>query len=184
MGCCISINHFTTRLLLSVWDLIARLNIPVPTKGSCLKPITSASSICKVKRMTSITLSKDELLLLLYYTSAGLHQIRSSTFRSTCPPGKTYRPFRRGARRLSNGYYFLKLKNRRWWFQQSKKIFMVGLIVLSGSSRLSNKQIRCILYQLEQYLGWRIWCGRMLHRAASIVYGLEIIMLIQMPTGL
>jgi len=149
MGCCITVNHFTTLLLLSVGDLIARLNIPMPTKGSCLNLITSGSSIRKVKRMTSITPSKHEFLLFLYYTSAGPHRITSSNFRSTCHLGKHYWPFLRGARWLNNGYYVLLLKNMRWWFQQSSKIFKVGLIVLTGSSGLSNKWIRCILYPLD-----------------------------------
>jgi len=172
MGCWITVNHFTTLLLLSVWDLIARYNIPMPTKGSCLKLITSGSSKCKVKRMTSITPSKNEFHFSLYYTSPGLHQIRSSNFRRACQPGKYYQPFLGGATRLITGYYVLKLTNTLWWFQQSTRIFMVGLIVLTGSPRLSNKQIRCILYPLEQYLDWRIWWGRMLHRVASIAYGL------------
>jgi len=34
---------------------------------------------------------------------------------------------------------------------QTKYIFTVGLIVLRGSSRLSNKPIRCILYPLQQW---------------------------------
>jgi len=58
-----------------------------PMKGSCLMLITSGSSIRKVKRMTSITPSKDEFIVFLYYTSAGLHRIRSSNVRSPCLPG-------------------------------------------------------------------------------------------------
>jgi len=104
MGCCTTVNDFTTLLQLSVWDLIARLHLPMPTKGSCLKLIPSGFSICKVKRMTLITPSKNRFLLFLYYTSAGLHQIKSSNFRSTCKSGKEYWPFLRGARRLNNGY--------------------------------------------------------------------------------
>jgi len=143
----------------------------MPTKGSCLKLITSGSSICKVKRMTSTTASKDEFLVFLYYTAAGLHQIRSSNIRSACQPGKQNQPFLRSARRLNDGYYILKLKNTQWWFQQSSKIFIVGLIVLTGSSGSSNRRIKCILYALEQYLDWHIWCWRMLHRAALLAYG-------------
>jgi len=150
MGCCITVNHFTTWLLLSVSNLISRENVPMPTKGSCLKLITSWSSIRRVKRMTSITTSKDEFHLFLYYTSVGLHQIRSSNFSSGCQPTTQYWTFRRGARILSYGYCILKLKNTRWWFQQSTKIFMVGLIVLTGASRLSNRRIRCILYPLDR----------------------------------
>jgi len=142
------------------------------TKGSCQKLIKSESSICKVKRMTLITPSKDEFLLFLYYTSAGLHQFRSANFRSPCQLGKRYQLFLRGARRLNNGYDVLNIKSTWWWFQQSWKMFMIGLIVLTGSSGLSNRQIRCILYPLEQQLDWHIWCGRMLQRLASIAHGL------------
>jgi len=156
----------------------------MPTKGSCLKLITSGSSIGKVKRMTSITPSKDEFLLFLDSTSAGVHRIRPFNFRSACPPGKYYGPFLTCARRRNNGYYILKLKNTRWWFRHSTKIVMVGLIVLTGSSGLSNKRIWYILYLLEQLLDLRNWCRRMLRRAASIAYGLSIIMLIEIPTGL
>jgi len=144
----------------------------MPTNGSCLKVITSGSSIRKVKKMTSITPSKDAFLLLLYYTSAGLDRIRSSNVRSARPPEKHYPPFRRSARILSNGYYILKVKNMRWWLQKSSMILMVGLIGLTGSFGLKNKWIRCILYPLEQELDWRIQCGRMLPPAASIAYGL------------
>ena len=111
MGCCTTVNHFTALHLLSVWDLIARWNIPMPAKGSCLNLIASRSNIRKV---TSITPSKAVLLLLLYYTLAGFHQMRSCNFRSACPPEKRYRPFLRGARILSTGYYVLNLKNMRW----------------------------------------------------------------------
>ena len=65
MGCYTTVNHFTTLLLLRVWDWIARWNIPMPTKGSCLQLITSGSSIRKVKRMTSITPSTNEFLVIL-----------------------------------------------------------------------------------------------------------------------
>src|SRR5882757_2334639 len=54
----------------------------MPTKGSCLNLITFGSNI---RTVTSITPSKAEFLLFLYYTSAGLHQIRSSNFTSACP---------------------------------------------------------------------------------------------------
>jgi hypothetical protein len=113
-GCWITIKHFTTLLLLSIWDLIARYNIPMPTKESCLKLITSGSSICKVMRMTSISRSNDKFLLFLYFTSAALNRIRSSNFRSALKLVKHYRPFLTGARRHNDGYYLLKLKNMRW----------------------------------------------------------------------
>jgi len=100
---CITINHFTALYLLSVWDLIARLNIPMPTKGSGLKLITSGFSICKVKRMTWITLSKDEFILFLYYTAARLHRIWSSNVRSSCQLGKQYQSFLKGARKFKMG---------------------------------------------------------------------------------
>jgi len=80
-----------------------------------MKLIPSGSSIHKVKRITSTTPSKVEFLVFLYYTSAGLHPIRSSNFWSACQPGKQYRPFLKGARSLSNEYYIRTLKNRRWW---------------------------------------------------------------------
>jgi hypothetical protein len=83
----------------------------MPTKGSCLNLITSGFNIPKV---TSITPSKAEFLLFLYYTVGGFHRIRSSNDRSACPPGKRYLPFLHGARRLSNGYYILKFKNMQW----------------------------------------------------------------------
>jgi hypothetical protein len=81
--------------------------------------------------MTSITPSKVEFIVFLYYTSAGLPRIRSSNFRRACQPAKQYRRFPRGAKRPNNGYYVLKLKNTQWSFQQSTKIFMVVLIVLT-----------------------------------------------------
>ena len=170
MGCCTSVNHFTALHLLSIWDLIERWNIWMPTKGSCLNLITSGSNI---RTVTLITPSKAELLLLLYYSSAGLHWIRSSNFRSACLLENRYPPSLRGARRPNNGYYVLNLKNMRWWFQQSTKIRMVGLTVLTGSSGLSNRLIRCILYLSEQLLDLHIWCERiMLHQIESITYGL------------
>jgi len=170
MGCCTTINHFTALHLLSVWDLIARQNIPMPTKGSCLNIITSGSNIWTA---TSITPSKAEFILFLYYTSAGLHRIRSSNFRSVCPPENRYPPSLRGARRPNNGYHVLNLKNMQWRFQQSTKIHMVGLTVFTGSSGLSNRLIRCISYLSEQLLDLHIWCERiMLQQIESIAYGL------------
>ena len=145
----------------------------MPTKGSCLNIITSGHNI---RTVTSITLSKAEFLLFLYYTSAGPHQIRSSSLSSPCPLDKWYRPVLRGARRLNNGYYILKLKNMRWWFYHSTKINIVCLIVLTGSSGLSNRLIRPILKLLEQLLDQHIWSESMLHQTETIVYGLEILM--------
>jgi len=85
---------------------------------------------------------------VLYFSSTPPNHILE--FQKCFQPGKQYWPFLSGARSLSNGYYVLNLKNTRWWFQRSTKIFMVGLIVLTGSSGLSNKRIWCILYLLEQ----------------------------------
>jgi len=85
--------------------------------------ISSGSSIRRVKRMTLITPSKDELLLSLYFTSPGFDRIRCTNFRSACQPGKQYRPFQRGGKTLNNGCYIPKLKNMRWWFQHSSKIW-------------------------------------------------------------
>jgi hypothetical protein len=47
----------------------------------------------------------------LYFSWTPPPRIRSSNFRSACPPGMHYRPCLRGARPLNNGYYVLKLKN-------------------------------------------------------------------------
>jgi hypothetical protein len=150
----------------------------MPTKGSCLKLITSGFRISKVKRITSKIPSKDKFLLFLYYTSAGLHCIRSCNFTSIFRPGKIHHPFPRGARTHNNGYYVFKLNNTRWWFQLTTKIFVVGLIVLMGSSWLSNRWIRCIVYILQQQWDHNIWCVRILQCKALIAYGLWIIMLI------
>jgi hypothetical protein len=176
MGCCRTASHFTALHQLSIWNLIARQNISMPTKGSCLKLITSGPRIRKVKRMTLITPSMDEFLLFLYYTTAGLHQIGSSNFRCACKPPKQYRLFLTCARRLNNGYYILKSKNMRQWFQISSKICNVSLIVLTTSSRSSNRWIKCTLYLLEKVLNHNVWCGRIQRGAASITYGLYIIM--------
>jgi hypothetical protein len=157
---------------LSVWDLIARWNIPMPTTESCLMLITSGSRIHRVKRLTSITPSRAEFIQFLYCTSAGLHQIRSCTFKSACQPGKQYWPFRRGARRLNNGYNVLNLKYMQWWLLKSTKISMVRLIVLTDSSRLSNRRARCILFLLESLLDCQLWWERMHYQIASIAYGL------------
>ena len=170
MGCCTTINHFTAWHLLSIWDLIARYNIRMPTNGSCMNLITSRSTI---RTVTSITPFKAEFLPFLEYTPAGLHRIRSSNPRISCPPEKQYRPSLSGARRPINGYYVLNLKNMRWWFQQCRRIRMVGLILLMGSSGLSNGLIRCILYLSEQLFDQHICCERiMLHQIESIAYGL------------
>jgi len=109
----------------------------------------------------------------LYYTSARLHRIRSSNFRSAWPPDNRYPPSQRGARRRSNGYYVLNLKIMRWSFQHSTMIRMVGLTVFMGSSGLSNWLTRCILYLSEQLLDLHISCTRiMLHQIESTAYDL------------
>jgi hypothetical protein len=107
-----------------------------------------------------------------------------SNFGSLCLPEKRYQPFLQGGSTLNNRYFVLKLRNVRWRFQQSTKIRMVRLIVLTGSSGLSNSVIRCILYLLEHWLNQHICCERILHLIQSIVYGLYIIMWIEIPTGL
>jgi len=147
----------------------AYMPISVINRGSCLNHITCGSNIRKV---ASITPSKAMFLLLLYYTLARLHRIRSSNFRTACPPEKWYRPCLKGARKVNNRYYILKLKNMRWWSRQSTKIHMVGLIVLTSSSGLSNRLMRCILYLSKQLLHRHISCERMLHLTESIAYGL------------
>jgi hypothetical protein len=145
----------------------------MPTKGSCLNIIWSGSNI---QTVTSITPSNAKFFLFLYYTLAGLRHIRCSNFRSACPLEQQYLPFLNGAWRLNNGHYVLKFKNLQWWFQQSTKIRMVGLIVLTGSSGLSNRLIWCILFLWEQLLDRHIWWERMLHQIGSIAYGLQITM--------
>jgi hypothetical protein len=118
----------------------------MPTNGSWLRIITSGSSIRKVKYVTSITPSNDELLVFLDYTLAGLHRSRSSNFISACQPEQHYRLFLKGARGLNGCDYILKPNNTQWWFQHGTKIIMIGLIVLTVSSGLSNKWKWCMLY--------------------------------------
>jgi len=169
MGCCTTINHCTTLHLLSIWDLIEMWNIAMPTTGSCLNLVTSGSN---EQRVTTITPSKALFRLLLYYTLTGLCWIKSSKFTSPCPPEKLYPPFLNGARRLNNGYYVLKSKNMQWWLHQCTKLCMVGLIVLMGSSGLSNRLICCVFYLLERLLDQHIQRKRILHQTGSIAYGL------------
>jgi len=88
MGCWTTVNYVTALYLLIVWDLIASLNIPMQTKGSCLNLISSGFNVWRVKGMTSISSSKAEFLLSLYYTLAGLHRLRSSNVRSAYQPEK------------------------------------------------------------------------------------------------
>ena len=108
---------------------------------------------------------------VLYFSWTPPHQ--NLQFQEHLPARNPYRPPLRGARRPNNGNYVLNLKNMLWWFQQSTKICMVGLVVLTGSSGLSNRLIRCILYLSEQLLDLHIWCGSiLLHQIESIAYGL------------
>jgi len=81
--CCATVKHFPALHLLSIWDMIARWKIPMPTKGSCLNFITSGFNKWKV---TSIIPFKAKFLCIQYFTLTGLHQIKSSTFRSAYPP--------------------------------------------------------------------------------------------------
>jgi len=106
-----------------------------------------------------------------------------SNYRSTYKLEKRYWPFLWGASRLNNRYYVLNLKNKWWWLQQRTKIHMVELILLTGSSGLSNSLIKWILYLSKQLLEWHIWCKRIIHQIESIAYGLYIIIWIQIPTG-
>jgi hypothetical protein len=108
--------------------------------------ITSGSSIRKVRYVTSIIPSNDELLLFLDYTLAGLHRSRFSNFISACQPEQHYRLFLKGARRLNGCDYILKPNNTQWWFQHGTEIIRIGLIVLTVSSGLSNKWKWCMLY--------------------------------------
>jgi len=153
-------------------DLIASENISMPTKESCLNRSTSGSNIWIVKWMTLISPSKAEFLLFLYYTSAGLHPIRSCDFSSAYRLETRYRFIQSGARWPSNGYWILKLKNIQWWFHRTKQIYMIVLIGFTGLSGLSNRLRWCNLYLSLQLLNRCIWCMRMLHQIESIVYGL------------
>jgi len=129
--------------------------------------------------MTLITPSNAEFFHSLYNCVAGLHQIRSSNFRSACPPETTYQPSLRGARRLINGYYVHKLENL-----QSIQFGMLGLLVLTASSWMSKRLSKCILYLSEQLLDGHIWWERMLQKIESIPYGLQIITWIWIQTVL
>jgi len=156
----------------------------MPAKGLCLNLITSGSNIWNMEGMILITPFKTEFLHFLYYSSTGLHRIRSSNFRSACQPEIHYQPFWKDARRFNSGYDVHKLKNMWCWLQQNTKIYTFGLIVLMGSSKLSNRLIRCILYPSEQSLNWYILSERMLHQIELIVYALNAIKWIEIPTGL
>ena len=118
----------------------------MPTKWSFLYLISYMSNI---QTLTLTRTSKAKFYLFQYYTLAGLHLIRSSNFRSACLPENPYWRFPRGARKLNNGYYALKLKNMWWQFQHSTQIWMVGLSVLTGSSWLSNRLTYCIMHMLQ-----------------------------------
>jgi len=130
LGCHTAINHFTAYYLLSVSNLIARKNISMPTKCSCLNLITSA---CNIQKVISITPSMAQFLLSHYDTLGSVCQIRSSNFRSACPSDKGYQPFLHSASSLNTGYYILKLKNMQWTFQYTTKIHIIRLIVLTNS---------------------------------------------------
>ena len=77
LDCCTTINNCTAKHLLCVWNLIARYNITMVTKQSCLSLIMSVSNICKV---TLIMPFKTEFLLIIYCTVARCLQIRFSVF--------------------------------------------------------------------------------------------------------
>ena len=156
----------------------------MPTKGSCLQLITSGSTMWRVKRMTSITPSKDQFLLSLCYTSAGLHHIRSFNISRACPAENQYRPVLWGASSFTSGCHVLKLNKMWWWLLQRTKIHIVGLIMLTGSSGLSNRLIQCILSLVEQLLDRHILSEIMLHKVESRMSGLYIIMWIWIPTWL
>jgi len=173
MGCHTIIKDFTPIHLLSIWDLIATYNLPMPTKGLGLNLTTSGSNIQKVNSRTP---SEAEFLLFLCYTRARFPRIGSSNFRTACPSEKQYWPFQNNARKPNNGYYICKFRNMQRWFQHSTKIHMDGRIVLMGSSELLNRVIWCLMNRLEKLLDQHIWCDRMLHQIGSIAYCLQIIM--------
>jgi len=131
MACWTTINHFTALDLFRDWDLIARQNIRMRTKGSCLNPTRSGSNTWSA---TSITPSKLVFLCLLNYPLAGLHWSRCSDFRNPCRQEEWYPPFRRGDWSLNTADFVLKLKTMWWKFQHSTMIHLSWLIVLTGSA--------------------------------------------------
>jgi hypothetical protein len=121
---------------------------------------------------------------LLFYTLAGLCRIRSFKFMSSWLLEKWYGPSLSGARTLNNLYYVLKLMNIWWCLQQSSKICIVGILVLTGSSGLSKGLKLFIMYLAEQLLDRHTWYVRMLDQIESKSYGLLIIFWKLIPTGL
>jgi len=65
---CTVVNIFTALHLLSIWDLIARQNIPMPTKGQCPDLIKSHSNISKVNKTTFILPSNVDFVYSLRYS--------------------------------------------------------------------------------------------------------------------
>lgn len=61
---------------------------------------------------------------------------------------------------------------------------MVGLIVWTSSSGLSNTPLICILYPLKQLFDWHIWHVSILHQIELISYFMLITMWIWIPPGL
>jgi hypothetical protein len=66
VGCSMKVNDFKPLLQLSVCNLIAWQNMLMLTKQSCLKLMTSVSSLHKVKTMTSRTPPKDAVHVFQY----------------------------------------------------------------------------------------------------------------------
>jgi len=134
--------------------------------------MTSESGIYNVKKMSSIILSRDKIIVIVYSILVGLHTIRSNDFRNACWPEKPYQHFSWGARRLNNGNYILNLQIKLYWFQQSTIISMVGLNVLMGSSKLSWRLRRSIVYCFEKLFDQYISSRIIQHQVALITYGL------------
>lgn len=111
MGYYTTVTHFAVLLLLSIWNFIARHNMPMLTKWSCLNVKRAGFNTPKVNTKTVITPSNIKFLLFQNYTLAGLHQIWFFNTRYSCQLEKQNYPLQRGAKRLNNEYNILKLQN-------------------------------------------------------------------------
>jgi len=125
MGFWTTINHFTTLHLLNIWDFTGWWNILIPTKGSCQHLITSVPNLWKVTLMTP---SETVFPVLLYYTLAGLYQIRSFKFMSFCQLEERYGPSLSCARSGNNLYYVLKLMNMSSVLNKVQRSALLGCL--------------------------------------------------------
>jgi len=128
IGCYTNVNHFTALLLVGIWDLIARWNIPMPMKGSCLNSITSEFKTWQVQEMTAITPFHAKFPIFLpYNTSAKCNSVHKPhgnlldthlNLTSTSkyfqmlpgPPGAKH-----SALRLYNSILTCSCKHLQWW---------------------------------------------------------------------